>query len=56
MRSRTARELEDIERALTSLREYPEHFGRCTTCSRPIPLERLALVPGTRHCRTHAPP
>lgn len=51
----TSRELEDIERALMSLREDPEHFGRCTTCSRPIPLERLALVPGTRHCRTHAP-
>ena len=51
----TSRELGGIERALTALREDPEHFGLCTTCSRPIPLERLKLVPGTRHCRTHAP-
>ena len=50
-----SRELGGIERALAALREDPEHFGLCTTCSRPIPLERLLLVPGTRHCRTHAP-
>jgi len=51
----TSRELGDIERALELLREDPEHFGLCATCSRPIPLERLRLVPGTRHCRRHAP-
>jgi len=51
----TSRELADVERALASLREDPEHFGLCATCSRPIPLERLRLVPGTRFCRTHAP-
>ena len=50
-----SRELDEIERALMTLREDPEHFGLCTTCARPIPLERLLLVPGTRHCRTHAP-
>ena len=51
----TSRELGDVERALVTLRENPEHFGLCATCSRPIPLERLRFVPGTRHCRTHAP-
>jgi len=49
-----SRELADVDRALAALREDPEHFGFCATCSRPIPLERLRLVPGTRHCRTHA--
>ena len=52
----TSRELADVERAIALLREDPEHFGLCATCSRPIPLERLRLVPGTRFCRTHAPP
>jgi RNA polymerase-binding transcription factor DksA len=51
----TSHELADIERALDALREDPEHFGLCTTCSRPISLERMRLVPGTRHCRLHAP-
>ena len=49
------RELEDVDRALTLLREDPAHFGKCATCTRPIPLERLRLVPGTRYCRQHAP-
>jgi RNA polymerase-binding transcription factor DksA len=52
----TSRELADVERAIASLREDPEHFGHCATCARPISLERLRLVPGTRYCRTHAPP
>jgi len=51
----TSRELDVVERALMVLREDPEHFGLCTICSRPIPLERLLLVPGTRYCRKHAP-
>ena len=51
----TSRELADVDRALASLREDPEHFGLCATCSRPISRERLLLVPGTRFCRTHAP-
>jgi RNA polymerase-binding transcription factor DksA len=51
----TSRELAEIDRALAQLHDDPEHFGVCATCARPIPLERLRLVPGTRHCRTHAP-
>lgn len=50
-----ARELDDVDRALTRLFEDPGHFGLCASCGRPIPIERLRLVPGTRYCRTHAP-
>jgi RNA polymerase-binding transcription factor DksA len=50
-----SRELGDVERALSQLREDPAHFGRCAVCERPISLERLRLVPGTRFCRKHAP-
>lgn len=50
-----SRELGDVERALTQLREDPDQFGRCAVCNRPISLERLRLVPGTRFCRKHAP-
>ncbi len=52
----TSHELAEVDRALLALREDPAHFGLCATCSRPIPLDRLRLLPGTRHCRTHAPP
>ena len=51
----TLRELAVIDQALASLREDSEHFGICHTCGKPIPFERLRLVPGTRHCRIHAP-
>jgi DnaK suppressor protein len=51
----TSRELADVDRALDRLHEDPAHFGVCETCARPIPLERLRLVPGSRYCRTHAP-
>lgn len=49
------RELAVIDQALASLRDESGQFGICRTCSKPIPFERLRLVPGTRHCRTHAP-
>jgi RNA polymerase-binding transcription factor DksA len=51
----TTRELAEIDRALDRMHDDPEHFGICATCARPIPFERLRLVPGTRHCRAHAP-
>ena len=51
----TTRELDEVDRALALLHEDPAQFGVCATCFRPIPLERLRLVPGTRYCRTHAP-
>lgn len=50
-----SRELGDVERALIQLHEDPDHFGLCVTCARPIPLERLRLVPGTRYYRSHVP-
>ena len=50
-----SRELADVEGALARLHDDPASFGVCETCARPIPLERLRLVPGTRYCRTHAP-
>lgn len=49
------RELDDVDRALSLLHEDPAQFGICATCERPIPFERLRLVPGTRYCRKHAP-
>ena len=49
------RELADVDRALARLHDDPANFGLCETCARPIPLERLRLVPGTRYCRRHAP-
>lgn len=52
---RASRELDEVDRALTQLLEDPEHFGMCATCARPIPMQRLRLVPGTRYCRVHAP-
>jgi RNA polymerase-binding transcription factor DksA len=53
--AQATRELDDVDRALTQLLEDPEHFGLCATCKRPIPMQRLRLVPGTRFCRIHAP-
>lgn len=50
-----SRELADVDRALARLHADPATFGICETCARPIPLERLRLVPGTRYCRKHAP-
>ena len=50
----TSRELESIDRALTMLHTDPSRFGKCAACARPIPLERLRLVPGTTFCQTHA--
>jgi len=53
--SHTARELSELDEALRRLREDPDRFGVCATCGKAIPTERLRLVPGTRHCVTHAP-
>lgn len=53
--TRTVRALEEADAALTFIRGDPEHFGVCATCGASIPMERLRLVPGTRHCHRHAP-
>ena len=49
-----ARELASVDDALQLLRESPAAYGVCVTCTRPIPMERLRLVPGTRYCHRHA--
>ena len=53
--SHTTRELAELDEALRQLRDDPTHFGTCATCGTSIPLERMRLVPGTRHCVAHAP-
>jgi len=47
---RASRELEEIDRALHQLYEDPEHFGICENTGKPIPFERLEMVPWTRRC------
>ena len=49
------RELATIDQALASLHDETSQFGFCRTCGTQIPIERLRLVPDTRHCRIHAP-
>jgi RNA polymerase-binding transcription factor DksA len=44
-----------IDDALMRLREYPERYGACEACGASIDLERLQVVPWTRHCREHVP-
>jgi RNA polymerase-binding transcription factor DksA len=45
---RASRELEEIDEALARLYEHPEHFGISETTGRPIPFERLDLIPWAR--------
>jgi DnaK suppressor protein len=52
--SHASRELAELDEALRQLRADPVHFGICATCGTTIPLERLRLVPGARHCVDHA--
>lgn len=39
-----------IDDALGRLAKGPETFGICENCGKPIPLDRLDLIPWTRHC------
>jgi RNA polymerase-binding transcription factor len=45
---RASRELEEIDAALQRLYETPERFGVSETTGKPIPFERLDLIPWAR--------
>lgn len=46
--TRVSRELADIDDALDRLYREPEHFGLSEKTGRPIPFERLKLIPWAR--------
>ncbi|HEV2750178.1 MAG TPA: TraR/DksA C4-type zinc finger protein [Gemmatimonadales bacterium] len=43
-------ELAEIDAALERLYKKPEEYGRCERSGKPIPFERLDLVPWARTC------
>jgi DnaK suppressor protein len=45
---RASRDLEEIDAALQRLYEIPERFGISETTGKPIPFERLDLIPWAR--------
>jgi RNA polymerase-binding transcription factor DksA len=48
--TRESRELEAIEAALDRLHRTPDQFGVCADTGRPIPYERLDVIPWARTC------
>ena len=48
--TRVSRELAEIDAALERLYRHPDRFGVCEASGRPIPFERLDLVPWARTC------
>jgi RNA polymerase-binding transcription factor DksA len=42
--------LHEVDEALHRLQESPHDYGICVQCGRPIPDERLELLPATRLC------
>lgn len=48
--ARMSRELEEIDAALERLYRTPERFGICEDTGRPIPFERLDIIPWARTC------
>jgi DnaK suppressor protein len=42
--------LREVDESLRLLRESPDDYGLCVRCGRPIPDERLELLPTTRVC------
>jgi RNA polymerase-binding transcription factor DksA len=48
--TRISRELAEIDAALTRLYQTPAQFGICEDTGRPIPFERLDLIPWARTC------
>jgi RNA polymerase-binding transcription factor DksA len=48
--TRESRELEEIEAALDRLYRTPDKFGVCEDTGRPIPFERLDVIPWARTC------
>jgi DnaK suppressor protein len=48
--TRMSRELAEIDAALERLYRAPECFGICEDTGRPIPFERLDVIPWARSC------
>jgi RNA polymerase-binding transcription factor DksA len=48
--TRMSRELAEIDAALDRLYRTPERFGICESTGRPIPFERLDVIPWARTC------
>ncbi len=48
--TRMSGELAEIEAALDRLHRTPERFGICEETGRPIPFERLDIIPWARTC------
>jgi DnaK suppressor protein len=48
--TRMSRELAEIDAALERLYRAPERFGICEETGRPIPFERLDVIPWARSC------
>jgi RNA polymerase-binding transcription factor DksA len=48
--TRISRELAEIDAALSRLYQTPAQFGICEDTGRPIPFERLDLIPWARTC------
>jgi RNA polymerase-binding transcription factor DksA len=48
--TRMSRELAEIDAALNRLYQSPERFGICEETGRPIPFERLDMIPWARTC------
>ena len=48
--ARETAELAEIDAALERLYKRPDEYGRCERSGKPIPFERLDLVPWARQC------
>lgn len=48
--SKEGRYLYRVEEALRRLYNDPEAFGKCQSCSKEIPFERLEALPHARYC------
>ncbi len=48
--ARETAELAEIDAALERFYQSPEQYGRCERTGKPIPFERLDLVPWARTC------
>ena len=53
--ARVSRELNEIDAALERLYKSPEQYGVCEDTGRPIPLERLDIIPWARTCDDQSP-
>jgi RNA polymerase-binding transcription factor DksA len=49
--TRMSRELAEIDAALERLYQHPERFGICEETGKPIPFERLDVIPWARTCK-----